>query len=323
MKKIISLLVAVAMLTSVLSACGALREEGVYRVAIVQQMDHPSLDEIRTAIEKTLTARAAENGINIEYKVFNGQNDATVLSQIGAQILADDYDAVIPIATLAAQCMAAAAEGTDIPIIYAAISDPDAAGLTGLPNVTGTSDALNTPFILDMMCSLDPAVRTVGLLYSNSEPNSAVPIAEAKAYLKERGIEILEKTGNTTDEVITAASALVGRVDAVFTPTDNTVMGAAGAVAGLFSDAGIPFYAGADSFVLAGAFAACGVDYTQLGEKTAEMATAILLGGEVPEYHIMEGGIITVNTETAALLGADYAVFANMAGTLREITTGE
>ena len=323
MKKFISVIIAITMIACLFTACGSSADDGVYKIAIVQQLDHASLDEIRTAVEAELDALAAEKGITIEYKDFNGQNDPTVLGQIGAQVVGDDYDAIIPIATLAAQCMVTAADGTDMPIIYAAISDPATAGLTDMANVTGTSDALNTAFILDMMFAVNPDIQTVGLLYSNSEPNSETPIAEAKAYLDAKGIAYLEKTGNTADEVLSAASALVGRCDAVFTPTDNVVMNVASAVSETLNEAGIPYYTGADSFVAAGAFATCGVNYSELGTYTAEMAVDILLGGEVPEYHVMDGGIITVNTETAAALNLDYSVFSSMANTIKEVVTGE
>ena len=229
-----------------------------YKIAVVQQLDHASLDEIRTAVEAELDAKAAEKGITIEYKDFNGQNDATTLNQIGTQVVSDGYDAVVPIATLAAQCMANACSEDQIPVVYAAISDPAAADLTGLDYVTGTSDALNTQFILDMMLTINPDVKTVGLLYSNSEANSTTPIAEAKAYLDEKGIAYVEGTGNTNDEIMSAAANMVGKADAVFTPTDNVVMAAAAAVSETLTEAGIPFYTGADSFVTAGAFATCG-----------------------------------------------------------------
>lgn len=294
-----------------------------FNVAIVQQLDHTSLDEIRTAIVAQLQAQAEEKGVKVNIQEFNGQNDATVLNQIGAQVVGDGVDLIIPIATLAAQCMVTAADGTDIPIVYAAISDPEAAGLTGLSNVTGTSDALNTAFILDMMLAANPDIKTVGLLYSNSEANSTTPIAEAKAYLQEKQIDFVEKTGNTSGEIVEAAASMVGRVDAVFTPTDNVVMAAEVTVAETLNEAGIPHYTGADSFVAAGAFATCGVNYTELGTYTADMAMDILLGGAVPEFHVMDGGIITVNTETAATLGIDYSAFASMANTVVEVKTGE
>lgn len=337
MKKFLSMIAAVSLLAASLSACGASSTASTtaaaaapaaeggkeYKVAIVQQLDHASLDEIRVAIEAELEAKAAEKGIAITYKDFNGQNDATVLNQIGAQVVSDGYDAIIPIATLAATTMATATEDNQIPVIYAAISDPGEAQLTDIANVTGTSDALNTPFILDMMLKANPDIETVGLLYSNSEANSVTPIREAKEYLDSKGIAYLEKTGNTTDEILTAASAMVGRVQAVFTPTDNVVMAAASAVAEILNEAGIPHYTGADSFVTAGAFATCGVNYTELGTYTADMAVDILLGGDIPEYHVMDGGIITVNTDTAKTLGLDYGVFKDMAGTVKEVTTQE
>ena len=333
MKKFLSMIAAVSLLAASLSACGASSTTSTtataaqsgkeYKVAIVQQLDHASLDEIRVAIEAELEAKAAEKGIAIAYKDFNGQNDATVLNQIGAQVVSDGYDAIIPIATLAATTMATGTEDNQIPVIYAAISDPGEAQLTGIANVTGTSDALNTAFVLDMMLKANPDIETVGLLYSNSEANSVTPIREAKEYLDSKGIAYLEKTGNTTDEILTAASAMVGRVQAVFTPTDNVVMAAASAVAEILNEAGIPHYTGADSFVTAGAFATCGVNYTELGTYTADMAVDILLGGAVPEYHVMDGGIITVNTDTAKTLGLDYGVFKDMAGTVKEVTTQE
>ena len=335
MKKFLSMIAAASLLAASLSACAsspaetaattaaAAKDGKDYKVAIVQQLDHASLDEIRVAIEAELEAKAEEKGISITYKDFNGQNDATVLNQIGAQVVSDGYDAIIPIATLAATTMATATEDNQIPVIYAAISDPGEAQLTGISNVTGTSDALNTPFILDMMLKINPDIDTVGLLYSNSEANSVTPIREAKEYLDSKGIAYLEKTGNTTDEILTAASAMVGRVQAVFTPTDNVVMAAASAVAEILNNAGIPHYAGADSFVTAGAFATCGVNYTELGTYTADMAVDILLGGAVPEYHVMDGGIITVNTDTATALGLDYSTFGDMAGTVKEVTTQE
>lgn len=294
-----------------------------FSVAIVQQLSHSSLDEIHEAISAELKARAEAAGVELTISDYNGQNDTTMLGQIGAQALDDKVDMIIPIATLAAQTMVTAAEDTGTPIVYAACSDPETAGLTGLDNVTGTSDALNTPFILDMMLAINPEIKTVGLLFSNSEDNSITPIAEAKKYLDEKGIAYLEKTGNTTDEIVAAAASLVGRVDAVFTPTDNRVMDAEVAVAEILNEAGIPHYTGADSFVQSGAFTTCGVNYTELGKYTADMAFDILEGGAVPEFHVMDGGIITVNTDTAKALNIDYSVFSTMANTVTEVTTAK
>ena len=333
MKKIIAMILSLIMVLA-LTACGSSAPAATeapanaeapaadtFKVAIIQQLDHSSLDEIRNAIEAQLTALATEKGVTIEFTYDNGQNDTSMLTQIATQVVADKPDMIIPIATLAAQYAVLAAEGTDIPIVYAAISDPEGAGLTGLKNVTGVSDALNTPFILDMMMAAQPDVKTVGLLYSTSEINSEAPIAEAKAYLDAKGIAYIEKTGTTSGEIVEAAASLVGRAEAVFTPTDNAVMAAEASVAELLNGSSIAHYTGADSFVQSGAFTTCGVNYTELGTKSADIAFDILMGGEIGEFVVMDGGIITVNTDTAAACGIDYSVFNSMANTVNAVTT--
>ena len=231
----------------------------------------------------------------------------------------------IPVATTAAQLMTVAAEGTGIPVVYAAVSDPEQADLLDLDYVTGMSDALNTQFILDMMLAQDPEVQTVGLLYSLSEPNSTKPIAEAKEYLDGKGIAYKEYTANSVDEVIAAAGTLIADgVDAVFTPTDNKIMEAELAIAPELAEAGIPHYTGADSFVRNGAFTTCGVNYTDLGTQTADLAYQVASEGMdgMEDYYLVEGGIITVNTETAQTLGADYSMFSDM-GQVVEVATTE
>ena len=176
-----------------------------------------------------------------------------------------------------------------------------------------------------MMLAQNPEIQTVGLLYSMSEPNSTKPIAEAKAYLEGKGIAYEEFTATTNDEVIAAAGALIAAgVDAVFTPTDNKIMDAELAIAPDLAEAGIPHYTGADSFVRNGAYATCGVNYTRLGAEAADLAYEVLVNGiaDKEDYYLSEGGIITVNTETAAALGLDYSLFADM-GELVEVTTTE
>ena len=292
-------------------------------MAVVKQLDHASMDEIANAITGRLDEIAAEKGAEITYQVFSGQNDQSTLTQIGSQIVADGYSAIVPIGTLAAQVMVVAAEDSKTPVIFAAVSDPAYNDLTGIDYLTGTSDALNTEFILDMMLAQNPDTAKVGLLYSKSETNSATPIAEAKTYLDGKGIAYVEATANTNDEVIAAASSLIADgVDAVFTPTDNVVMAAELAIYEDLAAAGIPHYTGADSFVRNGAFATCGVNYTDLGAQTADLVEQALSAGMdgLEDFYKVSGGIITVNTETAAALGADYSVFADM-GDLVEVTT--
>ena len=297
-----------------------------YKVAIVKQMDHPSLDEIANAVAAELDGFVAD-GAKIDYEIYSGQGDQSVLMQIGEQAIADGVDAIVPIATLAAQVMTVCAEESKTPVVFAAVSDPAAAELTGIDYVTGVSDALNTNFIMDMMLAQNPNVKNVGLLYSLSEINSATPIAEAKAYLDAKGIAYTEATGNTNDEVIAAANTLIAQgVDAVFTPTDNIIMAAELAIYESLIDAGIPHYTGADSFVRSGAFATCGVNYTDLGGQSGRLAYQAMTTGmdSMEDFYLAEGGIITVNTETAAALNIDAdAIFGNMGPIVEVATTAE
>ena len=334
MHKLLTLALAGVMTLS-LAACGSKTDNGgsdaqqesengkTYKVAVIKQLDHASLDEIANAITAELDKLAADNGVTIEYEVTSGQNDPTILKQLSDQAIADNVDAIVPIATSAAQIAALSAEDSKTPVVYAAISDPAAANLTGIDYVTGTSDALNTEFIMDMMFAQNPNVAKVGLLYSLSEPNSAQPITDAKAYLDAKGIAYVEQTANTNDEVVAAASALIADgVDAVFTPTDNVIMAAELAIYEDLAKAGIPHYTGADSFVRNGAYATCGVNYTDLGAKTADLAYSAITDGmdAMEDYYLMDGGIITVNTDTAAAMSLDYSCFDSM-GTVVEVTT--
>ena len=263
--------------------------------------------------------------------VFNGQADATTLNQIATQLIADEVDVIVPIATPAAQIVQTATEDNQIPVVFSAVSDPVGAGLAETmeapgANITGTSDSLNTAAILDLMFVANPDIKSVGLLYSQSEDSSKQPIADAKAYLEEKGIEVVEKTGTNNTEVSQAADALIAAgVDAVFTPTDNTVMTAELAIYEKFIDAGIPHYAGADSFALNGAFCGYGVDYENLGTATADMVVEILKGADPAATPVLtfDNGIATVNTETAEALGLDYSGFAEKCTAVVETVTAE
>lgn len=308
-----------------LCACGADSGKGedTYKVTVVQQLDHASMDEIAKAITAELDAIAKDKNVTIEYEVYSGQNDQSVLKQLGDQAIVDGVDAIIPIGTTAAKVMTLCAQDTQTPVIYAAVSDPEKEDLTGIDYVTGTSDALETSAILDMMLTQNPNTQKVGLLYSLSESNSATPIQEAKEYLEGKNIAYVEQTANTNDEVIAAASALVADgVDAIFTPTDNVIMSAELAIYEQLAQAGIPHYTGADSFVRNGAFATCGVNYTDLGARTADLAYQAITEGmdNMEDVYYMEGGLITVNTDTAKTLGIDPQVF-NKLGEVVEVTT--
>ena len=292
------------------------------KYVIVKQLDHASIDEIAVAIENELK----DLDETAEVEIYSGQNDQSTLMQIGKQAVTDGADVIIPIGTLAAQTMVVASEDTEIPVVYATISDPEAASLTGIDRVTGTSDALNTKQIIDMMLKQNPNLQTVGLLYSNSEANSQKPIAEVKKILDEKKIKYIEATANTSQEVIAAASSLnASKVDSVFTPTDNVIMFSELAIYEAFMNANIPHYAGADSFVRSGAFATCGVNYTDAGIKTAKLAYEVLHPGfkKTEEFITLDCGIITGNTEVAEKLGVNPDIFADFGQVLTVETTGK
>lgn len=304
-----------------LAACGSKTEDDkaegkTYKVGIVQFVDDASLNQIEAAIEAELDAKAKELGVTFDYTLYNGQGDATTLNQIGAELVGKGVDLIVPIATPAVKIMQSATEDTEIPIVFSAVSDPVGSGIVDALDapggrITGTSDALNTKGLLDLMLAQNPDTKTVGLLYSKSEDSSKQPIEDAKAYLEGKGIRCVEKTATTTDEITSAVDALIAeKVDAVFTPTDNTVMTAELAIYEKFLNAKIPQYCGADSFALNGAFVGYGVDYTALGKMTADMVVQVLVDGKSPAtlpVATFDNGIAMINTDSCTALGYDLA----------------
>lgn len=309
-------------------------EGAVYKVGIVKYVDDASLDQIESAIQAELDAKGQELGVTFDYADYtkNGQADSTTLNQIASDLVADNVDVIIPIATPAALIMQTATEENQIPVVFSAVSDPVSAGLVDSldapgSNVTGTSDALNVEAIIDLMLAANPDLKKLGLLYDQGQDSSKSAIASAEAYCKEKGIEVVEKTGTTNDEIALAADALIAAgVDAVFTPTDNTVMTAELAIYEKFVDAKIPHYAGADSFALNGAFCGYGVNYVTLGTATADIVVDILVNGADPAatpVQIMSSGIAMVNTETAEAIGLDYSAFNDLCEEVKETVTQE
>ncbi len=340
MKKIVSLCAVLAMTVS-LAACSdgddKQQSDGtVYKVGICNYVDDASLNQIVENIENQLAAIGKEKGVTFDISYDNCNADATVMNQIIANFIADDVDLMIGVATPVAVAMQTATEDNQIPVVFAAVSDPVGAGLVESldapgANITGTSDYLDTNSIMNLIFAADSAANKIGLLYDQGQDSSTAPIAAAKEYLKAKGIEYVERTGTTTDEVMLAAQALVADgVDAVFTPTDNTIMTAELSIYETFIDAGIPHYTGADSFALNGAFLGYGVDYANLGVETANMVEGILLDGNDPASTAVmtfDNGTATVNTETCEALGLDFAViekaFAPLCTKVQTITTAE
>ena len=256
------------------SSAAASEAGQTFKVGIVNYVDHASLNQIVASVEERLDEVGKEKGVTFDYADYyaNAQADQTNLNQIGADLVADGVDVIVAVATPTAATMLAAVEDTDIPVVYSAVTDPAAAGFDTEPNITGTSDALNTDAIMNLILAVNPDIDTIGLLYDLSQDSSTQAIADAKAFCDSKGIKYIEKNGTTTAEVQMAAEALIAAgVKAVFTPTDNTVMTAELSIYETFTEAGVQHYTGADSFALNGAFVGYGVDYVQLGEATADM----------------------------------------------------
>ena len=351
MKKSVSLALSLLLAVSSMTACSGTTDDPstsesgtgttevgktTYKIGICNYVDDASLNQIVDNLESQLSAIGADKNVTFAISYDNCNADANLLSQIIANFVADDVDLMVGVATPVAMAMQAATEDTEIPVVFAAVSDPVSAGLvesleTPGANLTGTSDYLDTASIMNLIFAADSDAAKIGLLYDIGQDSATTAIAHAKAYLDEKGIEYVEKTGTTVDEVALAADALVSAgVDAVFTPTDNTIMKAELTIYETFANAGIPHYTGADSFALNGAFLGYGVDYANLGVQTADMVAEILLDGKEPAtlaVKTFDNGTATVNTEICAALGYDYdeiaSVFAPFCTKVQSIVTAE
>lgn len=339
MKKLVSLILAVVFAVS-LASCGSEKNNGksenTYKIGICNYVDDASLNQIVDNIRSQLKVKGDEAGVTFDISYDNCNADANVMSQIIADFEAEKVDLMVGVATPVAMAMQSATEESQTPVVFAAVSDPVATGLTESlekpgANITGTSDYLDTNAIFDLILAANPNVKKIGLLYDIGQDSSATPIAAAKKYLDEKNIAYVEKTGTTVDEVSLAADSLIAeKVDAIFTPTDNTIMQAELSIYEKLADAKIPHYTGADSFALNGAFLGYGVDYANLGRETADMICDILLNGKNPgeePVKTFDNGTATVNTEICAKLGYDFdeieKLFAPLCTKVEKITTAE
>ena len=334
MKKAISILLIVLLFAS-LTVPAYAEEKTSYTVGICNFVDDASLNQIIANIRARLGELESDK-VSFNILEDNCNLDANVMNQIIANFLAQKADLLVGVATPVAMGMQAATEDNKVPVVFAAVSDPLGVGLVDSleapgANITGTSDYLDTNAVMNLIFAADPDADLIGLLYNVSEDSSTAPISAAKEYLDAKGVKYIERTGTTVDEIMLAAEAMVSAgVDAVFTPTDNTVMNAELAIYETFAEAKIPHYTGADSFALNGAFLGYGVDYANLGVETANMIAEVLLEGKDPgtvPVKTFDNGTATVNTDTCAALGLDYdkiaETFAPFCTKVQPITTAE
>ena len=335
MKKAMALVISLIMVISMVSL--ALAEDvKTYTIGICNLVDDASLNQIIKNIRERLDEIGKEKGVQFEIFEQNCNLDASVRQQIIENFITDEVDLMVGVATPVAQTMQTMTEENRIPVVFAAVSDPIGAKLVESleapgANITGTSDYLNTNAILDLIFAANPDAKKIALLYNPSEDASAAPIATAKEVLAAKGIEFKEYTGANPSDVMLAADAIVAdEMDAVFTPTDNTIMAAELSIYEKLAEAKIPHYCGADSFALNGAFLGFGVDYANLGRETADMIAAILLDGAEPAtlaVKTFDNGTATVNTETCEAVGFDFEIikeaFAPFCTQVVEIQTAE
>lgn len=320
-KKIIAVISAIAIIFS-FAACAKNNDNSTfsdvktYKVGICNYVDDASLNQIVENIQSQLEKAGTENNVKFDVTVQNCNADASVMNQIISDFIANSVDLMVGVATPVAVAMQAATEDKNIPVVFAAVSDPVGAGLVAdkdAPgaNVTGTSDYLNTDAIMDLILANKADTKNVALLYDMGQDSSKTPIENAKKYLDAKGISYKEYTGTNVTEVQQAVATIIkDGADAVFTPTDNTIMTAELSIYESLAKAGIPHYTGADSFALNGAFLGYGVDYAALGQQTADMIADILVNSkDVAAYPVkfFDNGTATINTEICTELGLDFS----------------
>lgn len=338
-KKILAVLSVIAILFS-FAACSQNTKtdtEGtVYKVGICNYVDDASLNQIVENIENQLKVAGEENNVTFDVTLQNCNADATVMNQIISDFIANQVDLMVGVATPVAIAMQTATEDNQIPVVFAAVSDPEGAQLVASndapgANITGTSDYLNTDAILDIIFANDADANNIALLYDMGQDSSKTPIANAKKYLDAKGVSYKEYTGTNVTEVQQAVATIVkDKCSAVFTPTDNTIMTAELSIYEALAKAGIPHYTGADSFALNGAFLGYGVDYAALGVETANMIADILVNGKNPgevAVKTFDNGTATINTETCAAIGFNFDKVRENSNPfctqIKEITTAE
>lgn len=261
-----------------LTACGGDGESGSgqdsYKIGIAQYVSHPSLDKSAEGFQ----AAFEEAGVEVEWDLQNAQADSATNSSIAGGFATGNHDLIAAIATPSAQAVAQAV--MDRPVVFMAVTDPAAAGLVESPekpgaNVTGTSDRLPIAEQLSLVKQISPDAKTVGIVYSSGETNSEVQVADAKQAAPELGLEIKESTITNSAEVQQGVQAL-GDVDAIYVPTDNTVVSALETVIGYAQEKKIPVVSADADSVARGAVITKGIDYYEHGKQAGEMALKVL-----------------------------------------------
>ena len=283
-----------------------------YKIGVLQLTEHGALD----LTNKGFVAALDESGISYTIDQQNAQNDQSACQTIASKLVNDGDDLIFAIATPAAQAVAGAT--SDIPVVGSAITDYAESGLVASNeepggNVTGTSDMNPVADQIALLDRLAPDAKKVGLLYCTAESNSKLQIDLAAAELKKLGMEGVEFTVSSSNEVQQVAESMVGKVDAIYAPTDNTIAAGMATVSMVANENKLPVIVGCDTMVEDGGLASYSVSYYDLGYKAGEMAVKILAEDADPadmpiEYLSSKECKLIVNQATADALGIDISM---------------
>ncbi|GAB6181334.1 ABC transporter substrate-binding protein [Desulfotomaculum defluvii] len=312
MKKLL-LSIMVMLLTVGLVGCGGSgeapknQEADQVKLGIVQIVEHPALDAARNGFLDLMKEKGYDDTkMVVDYQ--NAQGDQGNLQTIARKFVQDKSSLVLAIATPSAMTMAN--ETKDIPILITAVTDPVSAKLVNSlekpeTNVTGTTDMNPVKDQLQLIKDLVPSAKKIGIIYNSSEVNSQVQVDVADKAAPELGLELVKVTVTVSSEVMQAAQSLVGKVDAIYLPTDNMVISSMAAVLKVAEENKIPVISGESNSVENGALATVGIDYYQLGRTTAEMAIRVLNGEKPQEMAIQgqPGTDIVINLQAAERMG--------------------
>ncbi|WP_213974422.1 ABC transporter substrate-binding protein [Tepidanaerobacter acetatoxydans] len=280
----------------------------VFKIGISQFVEHPALDAACKGFIDGLKEAGFEEGKNLNILIENAQADFPTTQAIASKLIAEKVDLILAIATPSAQAAANATK--DIPILVTAVTDPVDAGLIKSlekpeTNVTGTTDLNPVYKQLELLKEILPEAKNIGIVYNAAEPNSVIQVSIAKESAKQLGLEILEATVANTSEVNQAIQSLIGKVNAIYTPTDNTVASAISNIVKVANDAKIPVIGAERAHVDGGALATLGIDYYLLGRQTGLLAVRVL-NGEAPADIPVEGSKdlkLIINKKSADILG--------------------
>ena len=279
------------------------------KIGIIQLMEHDALDQAYQGFVDGLAEAGYVDGENITIDYQNAQGEQANCVTIADKLVADQCDLVLAIATPAAQAMANAT--TEIPILVTAVTDPADAKLVESNehpggNVTGTSDLTPVAEQIQLLKDLVPDAQTVGLLYNSGEANSQFQMDLARAACEELGLETLDLTVSSTNEIQQVVESAIGKVDVLYTPSDNVIASAVPNVVMVSDPAGIPFIVGVEAMVETGGLATYGINYYNLGKLTATQAVDILEGKSVPAdmpIQYLTDCVLAINEESCEKMG--------------------